>query len=280
MLGRHFKIYSDHRTLQYFLDQKITTPTQQKWLLKLAGYDYSIHFKAGKSNTGPDALSRKEELTTAETDLVTKYGSFHSLVGISSPTRCFLQEIQAACLEDSEAKVIIDQLQHDTSSQPHYKLEGNQLLFKGKIFVPQCDNWRQRIISEFHDGYNGGHAWRHRTYKRVSRSFCWIGMHQDVKNYVAECDICQRNHYEAQNPPGLLQPNAIPTQAWTCISMDFVEGLPTSGGKNVIMVVVDRFTKFGHFMALSHPYTTSQVVQLFIQGVFKLHGMPESIISD
>ena len=95
----------------------------------------------------------------------------------------------------------------------------------------------------------------------VARSFRWMRMHKDVKRFVAECNICQTNHYEATNPPGLLQPNTIPEGAWKCLSMDFIEGLPLSAGKNVIMVVVDRFTKYGHFIPLSHPYTASQVAQ-------------------
>ena len=62
--------------------------------------------------------------------------------------------------------------------------------------------------------------------------------------------------------------------------MDFVEGLPKSHMKEVVMVVVDRFTKFVHFGALSHPYTASKVATLYMQNVFKLHGMPTSIVSD
>ena len=62
--------------------------------------------------------------------------------------------------------------------------------------------------------------------------------------------------------------------------MDFVESLPKSHMKEVVMVVVYRFTKFVHFVALSHPYTTSKVTALYMQHVFKLHGMPTSIVSD
>ena len=62
--------------------------------------------------------------------------------------------------------------------------------------------------------------------------------------------------------------------------MDFVEGFPKSQFKDVVLVVVDRLTKFVHFVPLSHPYTTAKVATLYLHYVFKLHGMPALIMSD
>lgn len=105
-------------------------------------------------------------------------------------------------------------------------------------------------------------------------------MKRDIKGYVKGCDICQRNKIENLNPAGLLQPLPIPRHGWTDISMDFIEGLPLSWGHSVIFVVVDRFTKYAHFMRTSHPYIASSIAQLFLTHVFKLHGMPTTIVSD
>ena len=78
-------------------------------------------------------------------------------------------------------------------------------------------------------------------------------------------------------PTDLLQPLPIPAKPWLDISMDFITGLLKSQGYDVILVVVDRLTKFVHFMPLSHPYTAAKVAQAFMIGVFKLHGLPRSM---
>ena len=105
-------------------------------------------------------------------------------------------------------------------------------------------------------------------------------MNQDIRNFVAKCDVCQCNKGETVKSPGILQLLPIPPAIWKDISMDFIIGLPKSGNKSVIMVVVDFLSKYVHFCALQHPFTTSIVAQIFMDQVFKLHGMPHSIVSD
>jgi hypothetical protein len=105
-------------------------------------------------------------------------------------------------------------------------------------------------------------------------------MKQDIRNFVAECEVCQHNKGEIVKSLGTLQLLPIPPVIWKDISMDFITSLPKSGHKSVIMVVVDRLSKYSHFYALQHPFTTSTVAQLFMDQVFKLYGMLHSIVSD
>jgi len=79
---------------------------------------------------------------------------------------------------------------------------------------------------------------------------------------------------------GLLQPLPIPEGVWQNLTMDFIEGLPKSEGCTVILVIVDRLTKYAHFLPVKHPYTAATIAQLFMDHVVKLHGLPASIVSD
>lgn len=82
------------------------------------------------------------------------------------------------------------------------------------------------------------------------------------------------------HPIGLLQPLHVPDMALAHITMDFITSLPNSNGKEVILVVVDRFTKYAHFIPLAHPYTVQTVFEALMDNVIKLHGLPVCIISD
>ena len=105
-------------------------------------------------------------------------------------------------------------------------------------------------------------------------------MSKSVQSYIRHCTICQAYKYDNSAYPGLLQPLSIPEEVWLDISMDFIEGLPRSQVKEVILVVVDRFSKYAHFVSLSHPYTAEVVAQAYLDNIYKLHGLSRSIVSD
>jgi hypothetical protein len=105
-------------------------------------------------------------------------------------------------------------------------------------------------------------------------------MKQIIHAYVKQCTVCQQAKSAHVRLSGLLNPLHVPTDAWSMTSLDFVEGLPKSGNINCILVVINKFTKYGHFIPLSHPYTALTVAQKLIDIVYQLHGMAAVIISE
>jgi ribosomal protein L21E len=77
-----------------------------------------------------------------------------------------------------------------------------------------------------------------------------------------------------------LQPLPVPSQSWHTVSLDFIEGLPKSKTFTTILVVVDKFSKYAHFIPIAHPYTALSIAQVYLDNVYKLHGLPTILISD
>jgi hypothetical protein len=175
---------------------------------------------------------------------------------------------------------LIQQLQSSAPTPPGYSWLHDELRYKGRLYLSKQSKLKSTVLSEFHATPTVGHSGFTKTYDRVKRSFFWDGMKQDIRNFVAECDVCQRNNGETVKSPSTLQPLPIPPAIWKDISMDFITGLPKSENKSVIMVVVDRLSKYAHFCALQHLFTASTLAQIVMYQVFKLHGMPHSIVSD
>ena len=98
--------------------------------------------------------------------------------------------------------------------------------------------------------------------------------------HINEFTTFQQNKDEHSHPTRLLQPLPILERKWESISMDFITGLPRVQGKDCIFVVVDHLTKFSHFFSISMDYNASQVAELFFREVFRVHGLPKTIVSD
>lgn len=109
--------------------------------------------------------------------------------------------------------------------------------------------------------------------------FKWPGMKVAVHEYVCSCHVRRQAKPERVHSLALLQPLTIPSKPWDMATMDFIDGLPPSREYNCILVVVDKLTKYAHFMPLRHPYTASKVAEVFIR-IYRLHGLPKALVSD
>jgi len=135
-------------------------------------------------------------------------------------------------------------------------------------------------LQEAHDSPLAGHPGIFKTYRQLRQRFYWKGLKEDVQKYVNECKVCQQNKSELTYPAGLLQPFPIPEKKWDSISMDFITCLPKYLGKDCIYVVVDRLNNFAHLFVVTSSFSVAQVADLFFKEIFRLHGLPKSIVSD
>lgn len=142
-------------------------------------------------------------------------------------------------------------------------ISGRDIRFQGRIWLGKFEDAHQAALLALHASGVGGHSGITATYNRIKKLFYWPGMKKDVQKYVASCEVCQQAKPEHCKSPGKLQPLPVPLQAWTTISLDFIEGLPKSEGYDTILVVVDKFSKFAKFISLSHPFTALQVATFF-----------------
>jgi hypothetical protein len=152
--------------------------------------------------------------------------------------------------------------------------------YNNRIWIGQNFALRTKLITAFHSSALGGHSGIQATYQRLKKMLYWAGMKGDVQSFVKQCLVCQQAKHELCKYSGLLQPHPIPQHSWSHISMDFIEGLPNSNGYSVILVIVDIFTKYGHFLPVKHPFSAASIAQLFFDNVVKLHGVPKSIVCD
>ena len=254
------------RSLRYLLEQRVVHHDYQRWLSKLLGYDFEIQYRPGLENKAADAFSR-----------IPKQGELLSLMG---PMVKELHTVGAQVEANSQLARIKHDLEVGSDLWPKYSLHQGNLLYQGRLVLPYSSSLINAIMHEYHTGLVGGHSGFLRTYKRIMQEFYWIGMRGDIQKFVAECEVCQMNKTLTLSPAGALQPLPVPKLIWEDLTMDFIEGLPRSNGFNSIFVVVDRLSKYAHFIPLKHPYTTVTVAAVFAKEVVRLHGVPRSIISD
>lgn len=201
-------------------------------------------------------------------------------ITLSQAHHDFYDFIKATWKSDPNLENLISELAADPSTHPHFTYVNDELRFKGKLVIGNDSSVKLRIFEWLHDSVIGGHSGRDTTVHRIKSLFYWPVMSKEVQHYIRNCEICQRNKYDLSAKPKLLQPLPLPEGIWQSISLDFIEGLQPSSNKHCILVVVDRFSKNAHFIAISHPYTSIKISQKYLDNVFKLHGMPQTVISD
>ncbi|GJP47495.1 hypothetical protein CLOM_g6682 [Closterium sp. NIES-68] len=137
------------------------------------------------------------------------------------------------------------------------------------------------LLEEYHDVLYAGHFGSNKTLTGIAKHYYWPHLAEDVQKFVTSCDTCQRMKSSKQKKAGLLQPLPVPEQPWQVVSLDFITALPpTSSGHDAILVVVDKFSKMGHFIPTHTTARTEETAQLFVRYIISQHGIPTTLITD
>jgi len=210
----------------------------QKWRPYLLGRPFVVKTDQ-QSLKYADALSRREG-----------WENEAALFSISLPVADWVENLKLQYHHDLDLMKLIQQWNSNKLDHQKYSIRQGLLLYKNRIHIGGVLQLQQQVLQFVHCNPAAGHSGYERTMQRARRDFYWRGMKQSIKKFIRECLICQQNKQENTSPSGLLQPLPIPNRIWFDISLDFVEGLPISHGHSVILVVVDRLSKYAHFSVI------------------------------
>jgi len=263
--GPEITLVTDHNPLIYLVTQPLLSRRQARWLEFFSRFNYRWVYRPGRTNVA-DPLSRYAAMSGAV------------LFNFNNPENSIYQAIRYGYEHDEHF------------SDPHVlntyaKSPGGLFLRKSGeewlVVVPNIRSIRHHIIFVNHSTPLAGHPGIAKTVDLVMRHFWWPSLQNDVSEFVATCDACQKSKSRTQAPPGHLQSLPIPSYPWQHVTMDFVSGLiPTPRGYDCIAVIVDRLTKFVHFVPTTTNVDAQEAAYIFFKHVVCEHGEPETLITD
>jgi len=285
-----FKVCMDHKNLEYFMSSQKLNRCQARWALFLSRFDFKLVHVPGTKMGKADGLNRQPDWQKGvgkeneDRMLVKKeWLETRALEEIVIEGVDILDRIRKSKAVDNEIVKVVEEMKKANVKvlrNEKWKEEDGLMLKDRKVYIPKDEELRAEVIRLHHDTLVGGHGGQWKTVELVTRSFWWPRVTTEVKRYVKGCDLCQRNKNRTEPPAGKLMPNKVPDKPWMYIMADFIAKLPLSRGYDSILVVCNRLTKMAHFIPMTEKTSAEGLAVLFRDHVWKLHGLPESIISD
>ncbi|GAA5873416.1 hypothetical protein JCM1840_007376 [Sporobolomyces johnsonii] len=289
------KVFSDHANLQYFFTSRVLNRRQAHWYETVSEISLTLHHRPGHRQGKTDALSRRADYAAgakaSEGKPIlffppTRIAATHLSRTLDDPWPAFDELVAAGQERDDDIRQVLQDLTLDENvddHDPRWTLDEKGLLrWKGRVYIPDVDDLRLRAIQVLHDDPGAGHLGIDKTLERLRRTMYFPQEYRQVVAFVNTCDTCFRNKSKRSHPHGLLHPLPAPSRPWASIALDFIVKLPTtSTGNDSILVVIDRFTRYAHFIPCKEEGTNaSRFAHLFYQHIFSNHGLPQDVVSD
>lgn len=351
LIGRHFKLVTDHKALTFLSDKKKLPGRVERWIEFLARFDYEIIHVPGELNKVADALSRYyasegDDVTHAPYDLVSadvrldpdgetlsdpRVAELRAqrVLEVVEPRRtesdALNSHLRDRLSQPEDAPEHSDPIAIESSAQqpqlwPY--IEGQMDLIgtlktgysKDHLFskivehpthhkqfrvrdgivehltasnrwvlcVPNILHGQKRLAQLIIDHAHTmlGHMGATKTSDYIRRWFWWHSMSKDIDKFCKSCGTCQTTKSATQRPQGLLHNLPIPTRPWQSIGMDFAGPFPDCDGYDYLWIIVCRMTGMTHLIPLTTKVRASELAWMYIREVVRLHGQPESIVSD
>ncbi|QRW22602.1 Retrotransposable element Tf2 protein [Rhizoctonia solani] len=280
-------IFTNHRNLEYWKESRTFNRRHAQWHLLLAGYNFQIVYRPRKQSGKPDALSRRSDhADIPPADQTMLPDPVFANVVLVLPEKELQRQIEQSLDQDKSLEEILQFLQNESKAPPSikqafkdYEMEAGLLFYQGQIVVPDAGTLRTDLLRIFHNSPLAGHPGRQQTLELVLRNYYWPGIRANTYWHVDSCETCQqiRKPKYASIPP---QPLELPTRPWQHVSYNMIVDLPKDGNYDSILVIIDSFTKYGIFVKCSKKLKAPELAELFLEHVWKRHGMPEKTVSD
>ena len=148
------------------------------------------------------------------------------------------------------------------------------------MYVTKDHKLRIEIIKLHYDTLSAGHPGQWKTFKLVTCNYWWPGVANQIKGYITGCDRCQRMKSFPEKPAGKLRQNEATSAPWKDIATDCITGLPEAQGYDTLFVTCCCYTKQAHIILTTTETSARGLAVLFRDHVWKLHGLPETALSD
>ena len=285
-----FKIWTNHKNLEYFMKVQKLNWRQARWALYLSRFNFTLRHVLGTKMGKADGLSRRLDWKVGvdrdnENQVVIKNNWIHSLqeVVIEGPEVEMLEKIKKARNKDEDVIKVVEEMKRTGVKElweNKWQLEGVLVLKKEKVYILKDKKLRAEVIWWHHDILVVRYGGKWKIVELVTRNYWWPGITRDVGKYIEGHDLCQRMKNRTEEVVEKLKLSEVPEKLWTHLIVDFITKLPTVAGKDMILVVCDRLSKITHFVATIEGILAEGLVRLFRDNVWKLHRLPESVVSD